>query len=81
TVNDRIVASINAVPFAKIAKLEKLSDLNKLIGDGKKANKAKEVKNVSKGTVNLNRQESFNNANDLSGVPRCQQPTRQRQVG
>lgn len=53
TGNDRIVASINSVPFAKIAKLEKLRDINKLIGDGKKAKKAKEVKNVSKGKDNL----------------------------
>ncbi|CAN2249215.1 toxin YxiD [Bacillus vallismortis] len=81
TGKDRIVASINSVPFAKIAKLEKLRDINKLIDDGKKAKKAKEVKNVSKGTGNLNRKEAFNNAKDLAGVPRCQQPTRQWQVG
>ncbi|WP_412096105.1 T7SS effector LXG polymorphic toxin [Bacillus vallismortis] len=43
TGNDRIVASINSVPFAKIAKLEKLRDINKLIDDGKKAKKASKV--------------------------------------
>lgn len=53
TEKDRVVASINSVPFAKIAKLEKLRDINKLIDDGKKAKKAKEVKNVAKGKDNL----------------------------
>ncbi|CAM4418891.1 MULTISPECIES: T7SS effector LXG polymorphic toxin [Bacillus] len=50
TGKDRVVASINSVPFAKIAKLEKLIDINKLINDGKKAKKASEVKNVAKDT-------------------------------
>ncbi|OIS65342.1 DNA-binding protein [Bacillus subtilis] len=49
TGKDRVVASINSVPFAKIAKLEKLIDINKLINDGKKA---KEIKNVAKGKDN-----------------------------
>ncbi|MGJ6985883.1 T7SS effector LXG polymorphic toxin [Bacillus subtilis] len=52
TGKDRVVASINSVPFAKIAKLEKLIDINKLINDGKKAKKASEVKNVAKDTGN-----------------------------
>ncbi|KAF2428415.1 T7SS effector LXG polymorphic toxin [Bacillus subtilis] len=52
TGKDRVVASINSVPFAKIAKLEKLIDINKLINDGKKAKKAAEVKNVAKDTGN-----------------------------
>ncbi|UZW66113.1 HNH/endonuclease VII fold putative polymorphic toxin [Priestia flexa] len=34
-----------------------------------------------KGTRNLIRKEAFNNAKDLAGVPRSQQPTRQWQVG
>ncbi|KFC30063.1 MULTISPECIES: T7SS effector LXG polymorphic toxin [Bacillus] len=52
TGKDRVVASINSVPFAKIAKLEKLIYINKLINDGKKAKKAAEVKNVAKDTGN-----------------------------
>lgn len=36
---------------------------------------------VGKGTGNLIRKEAFNNAKDLAGVPRSQQPTRQWQVG
>ena len=52
TGKDRVVASINSVPFAKIAKLEKLIDINKLINNGKKAKKASEVKNVAKDTGN-----------------------------
>ncbi|MCY8153882.1 T7SS effector LXG polymorphic toxin [Bacillus spizizenii] len=52
TGKDRVVASINSVPFAKIAKLEKLIDINKLINDGKKAKKASEIKNVAKDTGN-----------------------------
>ncbi|UHH07494.1 ribonuclease YxiD [Bacillus subtilis] len=59
TGKDRVVASINSVPFAKIAKLEKLIDINKLINDGKKAKKASEVKNVAKDKGKI--------ANDVSG--------------
>gem|GEM_PF-2266143 len=35
----------------------------------------------TKGTGNLNRREALNQAKDLAGIPRSQQPTRQWQVG
>ncbi|MEK4380162.1 T7SS effector LXG polymorphic toxin [Bacillus sp. FSL R5-0434] len=42
---DRIIATVHAVPISKIAKLEKLININKLIDDGKKAKKTTKVNN------------------------------------
>ncbi|MCY8008892.1 T7SS effector LXG polymorphic toxin [Bacillus haynesii] len=79
SVTDRILSGVSVIPATKVVKVGKY-----VFKANKGAKTAKRVSNAERSanaTPNLNRKEALNQAKDLAGVPRSQQPTRQWQVG
>ncbi|MCY8048336.1 T7SS effector LXG polymorphic toxin [Bacillus haynesii] len=79
SVTDRILSGVSVIPATKVVKVGKY-----VFKANKGAKTAKRVSNVERSanaTPKINRKEALNQAKDLAGVPRSQQPTRQWQVG